>query len=52
MPTPDKILMRKIKKREKKKISLINKRSSDENKAQDVTGNITSKNVIFSMRSM
>lgn len=43
MPAPDKILMRKIKKREKKKITLINKKSSEENEAQNVTGNITSK---------
>lgn len=47
MPNPDKILMRKIKKRERKKISLANKKPTDENDTQDVTGNITSKMYLF-----
>ncbi|KOB73007.1 Pitchoune [Operophtera brumata] len=43
MPTPDKILMRKIKKREKKKIKLTNKKSTDENDALDVTDTVVKK---------
>lgn len=42
MPTPDKILMRKIKKREKKKIKLTNQKSKDEDDTENVSGEITS----------
>ena len=40
MPTPDKILMRKIKKREKKKLKLINQKNNGV--SEDNAGNITS----------
>lgn len=38
MPTPDKILMRKIKKREKKKIKLIGQKSTENNETQEPAG--------------
>lgn len=41
MPTPDKILMRKIKNREKKKLKLIKKKTN--NASEETPGNITSK---------
>lgn len=38
MPTPDKILLRKIKKREKKKLKLIATKKQSEN--ENTTGNL------------
>lgn len=49
MPTPDKILMRKIKKREKKKLKLINQKASSE--TENTTGIIlTSSHTHFAVQ--
>lgn len=45
MPTPEKILARKLKKREKKKLNLVNKKANGVSNEEQ--GNITSNSYLF-----